>query len=495
MSQTASLKRQRRHLHFDALIHRVRKRFETLAEQRRCPSFPLADTLMAGLALFSLKDPSLLVFCGRSRDHNLQSVFGLQHIPSDTQMREILDGVAPDQLRPVFTDVFRQLQRGKILEDYVFLEGCYLVALDGVEYFCSGKVHCDQCMTRRHKNGTVSYYHQMLGAVIVHPDFPEVIPLTPESIQRQDGQHKNDCERNAARRWLKQFRKEHPHLPIIVTEDALGSNAPHIRDLMEYRVHFILGVKEGDHKHLFEQYEQRLEADQVQGVHEQDAASGASRDWLFLNGVSINESNQEVLVNLLIYVEVDAKGQTHTWAWVTDLTLTADNVREVACGGRTRWRIENETYNTLKNQGYHFEHNYGHGSKHLAEVFALLMMLAFLIDQVQQRCNPLFQKAWEKKGSKCGLWEAVRQLFASFEVSSMAEIYQGIAFGFKRPTLKTLIYQGSVESPTLRSPPPRDNRMGRPKRGRSRSRRRCARRMTARATGTDKGGQSLRQEP
>jgi Transposase DDE domain len=445
MGQTATLRRQRRHLHFDALIQRVRKRFETLPEQRRQPSFPLADTLMAGLALFSLKDPSLLAFCGRALDHNLHSVFGLQSIPSDTQMREILDEVHPDRLRPVFKDVFRQMQRGKILEDFVFLEGCYLVALDGVEYFCSQKVHCDHCMTRHHQNGDVSYYHQMLGAVLVHPDFSEVIPLAPEPIQHQDGQAKNDCERNAARRWLKQFRKDHPHLPIIVTEDALSSNAPHIRDLKNSRVHFILGVKEGDHHYLFDDFDQRVEAEQVEAVYEEDAG-GAWRSWMFVNDVSINESNRGVLVNLLVYVELDAEGKIHTWAWVTDLKLTADNVKQVARGGRTRWRIENETFNTLKNQGYHFEHNYGHGYEHLGEVFAFLMMLAFLIDQVQQKCNPLFQKAWEKKGSKCALWEAMRYLFASFEVSSMAEIYQGIAFGFKRPALKTLIDQGSVGS-------------------------------------------------
>jgi hypothetical protein len=445
MSHTDFQRRQRCHLHFDALIHRVRKRFETLPEQRRCPSFPLADALMAGLALFSLKDPSLLAFCGRALDHNLRSVFDLKAIPSDTQMREILDEVAPNQLRPAFKEVFRQVQRGKILEEYVFLEGCYLVALDGVEYFSSAKVHCDHCMTRTHKNGTVSYYHQMLGAVIVHPDFSEVIPLMPEPIQRQDGQAKNDCERNAARRWLKQFRKDHPHLPIIVIEDALSPNAPHIRDLRDSHAHFILGVKEGDHKHLFEQLQQRVEAEQVGVVYEEDA-SGAHRTWTFVNGVSINESNQEVLVNLLEYVELDADGVTHVWAWVTDLTLTTDNVQKVARGGRARWRIENETYNTLKNQGYHFEHNYGHGYNHLAEMFALLMMLAFLIDQVQQKCNPMFRKAWEKKGAKCRLWEAVRYLFASFEVASMAEIYQAIAFGFQRPTLKTVMNQGSVKS-------------------------------------------------
>ena len=330
----ADTPRQRRYLHFDALVQLVRQRFTRLPEQRRCPDFSLADTLMAGLALFSLKDPSLLAFCRRVRDHNLRSVFGLQAIPSDTQLRTILDEVDPQRLRPAFQDIFRQLQRGKVLEQYVFLEGCYLVALDGVEYFRSSKVHCEHCLSCQHCNGEVSYYHQMLGAVLVHPDFPEVIPLAPEPIQRQDGQTKNDCERNAARRWLLQLRKDHPHLPLIVTEDALSANAPHIRDLLAARCHFILGVKPGDHKHLFEQYRQRVQADEVEWVQEPDAQTGASRNWQFLNGVSLNESNQEVFVNLLVYVQIDADGTCHEWTWVTDLTLTAANVRQVARGGR-----------------------------------------------------------------------------------------------------------------------------------------------------------------
>src|SRR5581483_7610727 len=136
----------------------------------------------------------------------------------------------------------------------------------------------------------------------------EVIPLAPEPIQRADGQDKNDCERNAARRWLRQFRREHPHLGVIVTEDALSSNAPHLRDLLDAHIHFILGVKEGDHAHLFTQFRQRLQSEQVEIVTEDDAASGSSRCWMFAQELSLNESNQEVLVNLLVYTEVDATG-------------------------------------------------------------------------------------------------------------------------------------------------------------------------------------------
>ena len=449
MGEATSERHQRRHLHFDALVQLARQRFDQIAEQRRCPEFSLTDTLMAGLALFSLKDPSLLAFCRRAVDHNLRSVFGLQAIPSDTQMREILDEVDPDQLRPLFKDVFRQLQRGKALEGYVFLDGCYLVALDGVEYFCSKKVHCEHCLTRKHQNGEVSYYHQMLGAVIIHPDFKEVIALAPEAIQRQDGQHKNDCERNAARRWLRRFREDHPHLQVVVVEDALSPNAPHVRDLIAEDCHFILAVKTGDHDHLFEQFLQRAATGRV-GRFEVIEANGTQHCYMFSNGLSLNESNPDLLVNIVEYVQLDPDGRRYEGSWVTDFELSPSNARQVVRGGRARWKIENETLNTLKNQGYHFEHNYGHGYKNLCTVFAVLMMLAFLIDQVQQRCNALFRAAWEKKGPKCALWEAMRSLFAEFEVSSMRQIYEAIAFGHERPRLKPLV--GRVR-PTRREAP------------------------------------------
>jgi len=319
------------------------------------------------------------------------------------------------------------------------------VALDGVEYFCSTKVPCDHCLTRQH-NGETYYYHQLLGAVLVHPDFPEVIPLAPEPIQRQDGQDQNDCERHAARRWLTRFRQDHPHLPVIITADALSSNAPHIRDLKAARCHFLLGVKPGDHAYLFEQVAQRLEADQGAIRGEVDGRTGTTRSYLFLTDLRLNEANPDVRVNFLQCVESTGQ-EAHEGSWVTDLNLTAAHLGQGARGGRTRWRIENETFNTLKNQGYHFEHNYGHGEQHLAVVLALLMMTAFLIDQIQQRCHPLFRQAWAAKGPKSALWEALRHLFSSFEVSSMTEIYAAIAYGYVRPRLGPLIEPASAGVP------------------------------------------------
>ena len=328
-------------LHFDALVPRVRERFDAIPDARREPAFSLPDTLMAGVALFALKDPSLLAFQRRTLDHNLRHVFGLSGIPSDSQMRAILDDVNPDHIRPVFRDLFTRLQGAHVLDDYR-VGGYYLVALDGVEYFCSQKVHCPHCMTRHHTNGTVSYYHQMLGAAIVHPDFSAVIPLAPEPIHRTDGQEKNDCERNAARRWLDRFRQDYPELPALVVEDALSSNAPHIRDLRKARCHFLLGVKATDHAHLFAQVCARQEQQAVEIVEDVEAKTGVRRSYLWILDLPLNESNEDVRVNFLHLLELDPDGTQREWTWVTDRAVTAANVRELARaaarGGGSRTR-------------------------------------------------------------------------------------------------------------------------------------------------------------
>ena len=261
---------------------------------------------------------------------------------------------------------------------------------------------------KNHRNGNVTYSHQLLGATLVHPDLKEVIPLAPEPIIQQDGQTKNDCERNATRRWLKRFRQEHPHLPVIVVEDALSANAPHLRDLREAGVHYIIGVKPGDHGFLFQHLRILDEAGQMQVLTLHDPATGILHHFRFCNGAPLNESNPDVLVNVLEYWEIHPDGKIQHFSWITDFVLTSDIVWDIMRGGRARWKIENETFNTLKNQGYHLEHNYGHGEQNLSVVLALLMMLAFLVDQVQQACCPLFQAAWDKMKTKCHLWEEIR---------------------------------------------------------------------------------------
>ena len=419
-----------KYLSADGLFSHIREGMAKIKDHRPMNvTIPLVDALMSGLALFALKEPSLLAFDGRrAAPENLMRVFGIEEIPSDTQMRTILDGVNPEALRPLYKRVFSQLQRGKVLEEMVFMEGYYLLSLDGTGYFSSQTVHCESCLEKKSKDGESSTYsHQMLGAAIVHPEQKAVIPLAPEPIIKQDGAAKNDCERNAAKRFFEKLRQDHPRLPLIIIEDALSANAPHIRELKRHNLRFILGVKPGDHKYLFSHVAQAgAEGRTTEFELVQD---GVIHRFRFLNDAPLNESNADVRVNFLEYWEIKGDKVRH-FSWITDFTIDRHNAYTLMRGGRARWKIENETYNTLKNQGYHFEHNFGHGQQHLSVVFAMLMMLAFAIDQAQQLTCQLFQAAWQKTGSKRLLWERMRSRFFELPVDSMSDIWRAIAFGF-----------------------------------------------------------------
>jgi hypothetical protein len=388
---------------------------------------------MAGFALFSLKDPSLLAFDARRDDpnSNLSTIYGIRNIPCDSQMRTILDDVEPSSLRPAFADIFRHLQRGKALASLLFHKGHYLLSFDGSQYFSSEKIHCANCLEKHHRNGTVTYSHQMLAAVLVHPDLCEVIPLMPEPIVKRDGQTKNDCELNAAKRFFPAFRRDHPHLPVIATGDGLTANAPLIKLLKTHAIRFILGAKPGDHTFLFQQMEQAYGDGRVHLLTLYDNRTKTLHHFRWLEDVSLNEANADVLVNLLEYWEIK-DNEVMYFSWVTDLELNEETVWDIMRGGRARWKVENETFNTLKNQGYHFEHNFGHGEKHLSVVFALLMMLAFLVDEVQQLCCTLFQAVRQKLGSKRRLWDEMRHLFHSFVFASMAQLYEALLRGIAK---------------------------------------------------------------
>src|SRR5262249_52834344 len=424
----------RKHLSADALFHLVRSGFATIPAPRRDHGdISLLDALMSAFAMFSLKAPSLLAFDKERAEGNLHTIYGIERVPCDTHMRELLDPVSPKVLRPVFKSVFRQLQRGKALEAMTFLDGHYLLALDGTGYFSSKTIHCASCLHKVHRNGSITYAHQMLGAAIVHPDVRAVIPLMPEPIVKHDGTEKNDCERNAAKRFIAKLRQDLPHLRFIITEDSLSSNAPHIETLHAYGLHYILGVKEGDHASLFQHVQPAEHAGQVTYYERHDRTAGVVHRFRFVNAIPLNASHPDVQVNVIEYWEIGADKVQH-FSWVTDLRVSKRNVYHLMRGGRARWKIENETFNTLKNQGYHFEHNYGHGEQHLSVVFAMLMMLAFLVDQVQQLCCTLFQAVWAKLGSKRLLWERMRALFYTYALASMQQLFEALLYGLKKPT-------------------------------------------------------------
>lgn len=233
----------KRYLNADSLIAALRNRFDEVLDHRRKAScaYSMTDTLTAAFAMFSLKEPSLLSFEERCDEEAIDRLFGIDQVPSDSQMREILDGIDLEPLNEAFADLFYELQRGGVLKKWEFDRGHYLLSIDGTGYFCSSKVRCKHCLERT-VGGSSQYHHAAVAAVITHPETKEVIPLAVEPIIKQDGESKNDCERNATSRLLKRVRKQHPKLKLIVVEDGLASNAPHIADLKASNMRFLLST-------------------------------------------------------------------------------------------------------------------------------------------------------------------------------------------------------------------------------------------------------------
>lgn len=398
----------RKHLSADGLIkivqHSIRKELF-----KACRSeYSWEDCIMSGLAVFGFKMPSLLQFEKDKAEapiirRNLRALYGVERAPSDTCMRERLDTIDPRQLRGTFKKIFSYLQRGKALDSYRILDGHYIISIDGTGQYSSEKVHCECCCEKHHRSGRIEYYHQMLGAVLVHPEHREVIPLAPEPIVKGDGSSKNDCERNAAKRLLSDLRREHPHLKVVIVEDGLASNFPHLSLLDSLNMQYIIGVKQSDHAYLFDWIK-----DLKPMIHQQTDEKGTQHEFHAYTNVPLNDANHEYRVNVLEYWETKKDGRKQYFSWVTKLSLITENMYDIMRSGRTRWRIENETFNTLKNQGYNFQHNYGHGYKNLCSVMTMLMMLAFLIDQVQQLCCKVYQKARKHIGTLRSLFEKVR---------------------------------------------------------------------------------------
>jgi hypothetical protein len=412
----------------------IRSSFLRIKDHRRSGSIelPLADALMSGVAVFGMKYPSLLQFDQGQENEtirtNLKNLYSVNHAPCDTQMRTILDPVEPAGIRKAFKAVFAKIQDGKELQQFRLSDKSYLIAIDGTEFFSSHEVHCNNCCVRKHRNGTITYYHQMLAASLVHPSIKQVIPLAPEPIVKQDGAVKNDCERNAAKRLLEGMRRDHPHLPITLGGDGLFSTAPMVNLARTLNMGFIFVAKSGDHKSLFSYVE---EARGLGAVDSFEIVEGrVVHKFNFINALPLNDTNPDLLVNVLEYSETrDDKILTYTW--ITSTRLTRENAYEIMRAGRARWRIENETFNTLKNQGYHFEHNFGHGNKNLSTVFAFLMMLAFLVDQAQELSCKVFRGIITKYESRKNTWEHLRSFFRLLIATSWEMIYDCLLYGFK----------------------------------------------------------------
>jgi hypothetical protein len=422
----------------DNLIADLQEQFSNIKDHRSSlnQKIALKDVLLSGFALFSLKDSSLLEYIHqyKTRQSNLKTVYGIQKCPSDTAMRQILDEVEPSQLQELPSRYIQLLDEEGCLSPFELkgehLSNHLLIPLDGTQYYCSKKVGCPCCLTKKHKDGTMTYHHNALSAVIVHPNLSEVLVVATEDIQIQDGKTKNDHELQAAIRLMPLIRRGIGERKAILGGDSLFANAPFIRLAHHFNFNFLLSIKEGYQGYPFIQFNELSKAQKTTKYSNKDKKY--QYHYEFANNLCLNGQNQDIEVNFMRFQQIDLQsGEILTMTWITDIPITTQNCSIIVKAGRARWKIENETFNTLKNQGYQYEHNFGHGQKHLAQNFAQLMFLAFLFDQIQQLLDKLFSKALNTCSTKKLLWLRVRQIFDLLPVNDMETIFKIITKDIK----------------------------------------------------------------
>jgi Transposase DDE domain len=377
--------------------------------------YSMADIGLSAFSLFFMQSESFLSYQrsleeGR-KTSNCQTLFGMAKIPTDNHIRSMLDPVHPSLLQPAFDRAVAALHEHGGMTEFQRLDGRMLIALDGTEYFCSQKLGCPHCQTRKRANGKIESYHSMLAASIVAPGHTMVVPLMPEFIVKPDGAEKQDCERNAAKRWLATHAGRMAPLRPVYLGDDLFACQPIAKAVLSSGGDFLFTAKPDSHKTLYD-FMNGAEFDELT-LRRKDGAKTRTARYRWFTGAPLRDGKDALDVNWLRVTIADAKGKaSYDGAFVTSLPVTRETVAEIAACARARWKIENESFNVLKNNGYHLEHNFGHGKQNLAMMFAAMNLLAFAFHTVCDVLEELWIKARQAKRARKRLFEHIRTITA-----------------------------------------------------------------------------------
>lgn len=426
---------------FDDMIASLRlamKRFPDLRSGKNT-QYEIIDAAAGAFSVFFTQCPSFLshqkLMEQRYGLSNAKTLFGMQKIPSDNHIRNLLDTVAPELLSPVFTDCFVALQRSGDLDTFRVPLGKnsndLLIALDGTTYQTSGDISCSNC-SKKIRDGETMYAHSVVTPTIVAPKINKVLSLMPEFITPQDGDAKQDSELKASKRWLKSNTLE----KITILGDDLYAHEPFCRSLLDKGHNFIFVCKPESHKTVYE-WINGITKEKVEDRF--DGKTHQIYTYKYIEGVPLRESmkkNDEIL--LVNFVEVTVKDrktgkQLYHNAFITNHPLTEKTIPIIVNCGRARWKVENENNNTLKTQGYHLEHNFGHGKRYLAAILATMNILAFLFHTLLEFMNKKYQLLRKAIGARKHLCNDIRALLKHICFRSFDNLMDFMIESLKKP--------------------------------------------------------------
>jgi hypothetical protein len=426
------------------MIKGLEQIFEGFPEHRRGKNsqYEMADAGMGAFSVFFTQSPSFLAYQrdlklrkGRS---NAEKLFALRNIPSDNQIRSLLDPISPSHLEGYYRQIFRDLEREGVLKEFQSFANMLLVAMDGTEFFSSKKIDCKQCSQRILKNGETNYYHSVLTPVIVQSGREHVLSLEPEFITPQDGHEKQDCEIQAGKRWIEKHGDFYAKQGITVLGDDLYSRQPFCQALKDKKLHFILVCKPDSHVNLYETVE-FLDAQGVLGtkvIRKWNGRFAEIHTYRYASKLPINGDPSALEVNWceLTITREDTNEVLYKNAFVSDFEVADTTVEAIVQDGRARWKVENENNNVLKTKGYHIEHNFGHGHQHLASLLLSLNLLAFLFHTILDLVDEQYRAIRQKLGRRRTFFQDLEALLRYFTFETWEEVFSFMFQGLELDT-------------------------------------------------------------
>lgn len=406
---------------YDRVIQQFHEQFDQLPDHRQGnnTTYEIKDAVLGAFAVFFTQSPSFLAYQkhmertkGRS---NAESLFQIKQIPSDPQIRNLLDPIEPSQLFPLFRGVFDELERAGHLEAFRFLDDNLLVSLDGTRFFSSQKISCPSCSHRTKTNQstgeeTTTYFHDVIIPVLVTPESNRVITLEPEFIAPQDGHSKQDCEQVAAKRWIGRNAASFADGKVTVLTDDLNCTQPFCQLLLEQGFNFILVCKPDSHTALYEWVDFTGPAELA--VRHWNGQFGELHTYRYVQHVPLRRGDDALYVNwceLTITHETDGE-VLYRNSFATNHPVNQANVEQIVQAGRAHWKCENASHNVLKTKGYHLEHNFGHGEQNLACFLLTLNLLAFLLHTALFMLSPKYLLLRQELATRKTFFQDIRAL-------------------------------------------------------------------------------------
>jgi len=334
---------------------------------------------------------------------NLLSGENNETVADHGTLENMLKQLRYNNLAEVRQKMIKRLIRMKVLERYRLLGKFYLIAIDGTGHLSFGqKRHCSHCLTKK-VHGKINYYHNVLEAKMVTENGfalsieTEMIENTLRPQKRTFKQWKQDCELKAFYRLAPKLKKKFPQLKICLLMDALYACDPVFNICDEYGWKYITTFKKGSMKDTYAWYESLKKKEQPEN-NAKIKNGEITQKFSWATGIKYRGPCFNIMECNERKPGKDGLLENTRFVWITNLPINECNFKEIAKGGRLRWKIENEGFNTQKNGGYNLEHSYSRNET-ASKNYYLLLQIAHIINQLMEKSSLLKKQICKTFGS------------------------------------------------------------------------------------------------